>query len=79
MLADSALWNPHFIQDLTASNLLPTDGNDFKTLVSTWPNVKEWLVNALVLIALLDIITESFAWYRAKSSPFSINKQNPRV
>ncbi|MFD0621340.1 hypothetical protein ACFQZR_28365 [Paenibacillus sp. GCM10027629] len=74
MLADKTLWNPHFIQDLTTSNLLPTDGNDFKTLVSNWPNVKEWLVNAIVVLALLDIITESFAWYRAKSSPSAIIK-----
>ncbi|WP_018754247.1 hypothetical protein [Paenibacillus terrigena] len=74
MLADNALWNPHFIQDLTASSLMPTEGNDFKTLVSNWPRVKEWLVNAIVVLALLDIITESFAWYRAKSSPSSITK-----
>lgn len=79
MLADNALWNPHFIQDLTASNFLPAEGNDFKTLVSTWPRVKEWLINAIVVFSLLDIITESFAWYQAKSSPSTITKQNPRA
>lgn len=79
MFTDQALWNPHFIQDLTASNLLPVDGNDFKSIVSTWPRLKEWLVNAIVVLALLDIITESLAWYRAKSSPSSITKQKPSI
>lgn len=79
MFADQALWNPHFIQDLTTSNLLPVDGNDFKSIVSTWPRLKEWLVNAIVVLALLDIISESLAWYRAKSSASSITKQKPSV
>ncbi|MNN12996.1 hypothetical protein D3C81_1260120 [compost metagenome] len=69
MLADKALWNPHFIQDLTASSLMSTGGDNFKTLVSNWPKVKEWLVSAVVLFALLNIIRESRAWYRAQSSP----------
>lgn len=79
MLADKSLWNPHFIQDLTASRLLPIEGSSFKNLVSTWPRVNEYLVKAIVVFAFLDIITESFAWYRAKSSPSPITKQKPLV
>lgn len=79
MLTDKTLWNPHFIQDLTDSSLMSTEGNNFKNLESTWPRVKEWLVNAIVLIALLNIIRESLAWYRAKSSPSPIPKQKRLV
>jgi len=79
MLADKTLWNPHFIQDLTTSSLMSAEGNNFKTLVSNWPRVKEWLVNAIVVLTLLDIIRESRAWYRAKSSPSPITKQKPLV
>ncbi|EGL18667.1 MULTISPECIES: hypothetical protein [unclassified Paenibacillus] len=79
MLSDQTLWNPHFVQDLTASNLMPAEGNNFKTLVSTWPRVKEWLINAIVLFALLNIIRESLAWYRTKSSPSPITQKKPLV
>ncbi|MFE4571748.1 HAAS signaling domain-containing protein [Paenibacillus chitinolyticus] len=79
MLSDQTLWNPHFIQDLTASNLMPAEGDNFKTLVSTWPRVSEWLINAIVLFALLNIIRESLAWYRAKSSSSPIPQKKPLV
>ncbi|WP_409340419.1 HAAS signaling domain-containing protein [Paenibacillus sp. MBLB4367] len=79
MLSDISLWNPHFIQDLTASSLMSAEGNNLKSLVSTWPRMKEWFVNAIVLFALLNIIRESLAWYRAKSSPSPITKQKPLV
>ncbi|MCY9591006.1 hypothetical protein PC41400_01490 [Paenibacillus chitinolyticus] len=79
MLSDQTLWNPHFIRDLTASNLMPAEGDNFKTLVSTWPRVSEWLINAIVLFALLNIIRESLAWYRAKSSSSPIPQKKPLV
>ncbi|MGW9124933.1 HAAS signaling domain-containing protein [Paenibacillus chitinolyticus] len=79
MLSDKTLWNPHFIQDLTASNLMPAEGDNFKTLVSTWPRASEWLINAIVLFALLNIIRESLAWYRAKSSSSPLQQKKPLV
>ncbi|MGX4588376.1 HAAS signaling domain-containing protein [Paenibacillus chitinolyticus] len=79
MLSDKTLWNPHFIRDLAASNLMPAEGDNFKTLVSTWPRVSEWLINAIVLFALLNIIRESLAWYRAKSSSSPITQKKPLV
>ncbi|MFB7814990.1 hypothetical protein ACFC0X_12440 [Paenibacillus chitinolyticus] len=79
MLSDQTLWNPHFIRDLTASNLMPAEGDNFKTLVSTWPRASEWLINAIVLFALLNIIRESLAWYRAKSSSSPIPQKKPLV
>ncbi|WP_372009147.1 permease prefix domain 1-containing protein [Paenibacillus chitinolyticus] len=79
MLSDQTLWNPHFIRDLTASNLIPAEGDNFKTLVSTWPRASEWLINAIVLFACLNILRESLAWYRAKSSSSPIPQKKPLV
>ncbi|GGD91477.1 HAAS signaling domain-containing protein [Paenibacillus nasutitermitis] len=79
LFADNALLNPDFIQDLIALSHLSPEGKDFDTLVSLWPKVNEWLVNATIVLALLDIITESYAWYRTKSAPAPITKQKPLV
>ncbi|MFC5405125.1 HAAS signaling domain-containing protein [Cohnella soli] len=79
MVSDNSLWNPHFIQDLTASSLLPIDGNNFKTLISNWPKASEYLIKAVALLALLSIVRESLAWYRAVSSPTPITKQKSLV
>ncbi|QJC52677.1 hypothetical protein HGI30_14640 [Paenibacillus albicereus] len=77
MLADDALWNPTFIQDLAAASPLPSDGEGFNTMVSVWPRLNGLLVNVLLVYALVDIVLEFMAWYRSKTPVSPKLKQKP--
>ncbi|MGN7360418.1 HAAS signaling domain-containing protein [Paenibacillus sp. SAF-054] len=80
MLADQTLWNPHFIQDLTASSfLLEGDGINLDNIVAIWPKVKDRLINIIMFFAFLSLLREYLALYRAKSSPSPKEKQKPLV
>ncbi|GIP32100.1 hypothetical protein [Paenibacillus sp. J2TS4] len=68
MLADPAVWNPDFIQQLEAAGIISAGGEGFDTVVSIWFGVTEWLIVAIGLFALIDIISEIYKWYRVKTS-----------
>ena len=68
VLADPAIWNPDFIQQLQATGLLSTGGEDYDTIVSIWTGVSDWLIPIIGLFALIDIISEMYKWYRVKTS-----------
>ncbi|MCQ6560716.1 hypothetical protein [Paenibacillus mendelii] len=68
MLADPAIWNPDFIQQLEAAGFLSAGAEGYDTVVSIWSEVTEWLVNIIGLFALIDIITETYKWYRIKQT-----------
>jgi hypothetical protein len=68
MLAEPAVWNPDFIQQLEAAGVLSAGGKDYDTIVSIWAGIGDWLIIIIGLFALIDIISESYKWYRAKKS-----------
>ncbi|QMV39797.1 hypothetical protein [Cohnella cholangitidis] len=68
VLADSAIWNPDLIQQLEAAGILSARGEGYDTVVSIWTRVTDWLINIIVLYALIDILSETYRWYRAKTS-----------
>jgi len=68
VLADPAIWNPDFIQQLKAAEILTAGGKDYDTVVSIWNGVTGWIVQIVVLFTLIDIISETYKWHRAKPS-----------
>jgi hypothetical protein len=68
MLADSAIWNPDFIQQLATAGLLSAGGEDYDTVVAIWTGVTDWLILVIGFFALIDIISETYKWYRVKSA-----------
>ena len=68
VLADPGIWNPDFIQEMEAAGLLSAGGEDYDTVVSIWTGVSEWLVGLIALFSAIDILSESYKWYRVKSS-----------
>jgi hypothetical protein len=68
MLADPAVWNPDFIQQLEATGVLSAGGQDYDTIVSIWAGIGDWLIIIIGLFTLIDIISETYKWYRAKKS-----------
>jgi hypothetical protein len=68
MLADPTIWNPDFIQQMVATGILSAGGEDYDTLVSIWAGVSKWFIIIIGLFALIDIISETYKWYRVKTS-----------
>jgi len=68
VLADSAIWNHDLIPQLEAAGILSAGGEGYDTVVSIWNRVTDWLIDIIVLYALIDILSETYKWYRAKKS-----------
>lgn len=68
VLSDSAIWNPDFIQQLVVSGILPVGGEDYDTINSIWTRSTELVIDIIILIAIIDILSETYKWYRAKAS-----------
>lgn len=68
MLADSAIWNPDFIRQLEATGLLTAGGEGYGTVVSIWAGVPNWLIGIIGLFAVIDIVSETYKWYRVKTA-----------
>jgi hypothetical protein len=68
MLSDPAIWNSNFIQQMEATGILSAAGEDYDTVVSIWAGVSDWLIIIIGLFALIDIISETYKWYRVKTS-----------
>lgn len=67
LLADPAVWNSDFIRQLEAAGMLSA-GEVYDTAVSIWTGVTDWLIIVIVFFTLFDIISETYKWYRAKTS-----------
>ncbi|MBD2870458.1 hypothetical protein [Paenibacillus arenilitoris] len=67
-LADPAIWNPDFIGQLEAAGLLQAGGEGYDTVVSIWTGVTDWLVLLIGLFTLIDVITETYKWYKVKTA-----------
>ncbi|RED59327.1 HAAS signaling domain-containing protein [Cohnella lupini] len=68
MLADPAIWNHDFIQQLEASGILTPGGEGHETVVSIWDGISEWLIMIVGLFALVEIASETYKWYRVKTT-----------
>jgi len=68
VLADSAIWNPDFIREMEAAGLLNSGWDNYDSLVSIWTRASGWLVGLVALFGAIDIISESYKWYRVKHS-----------
>ncbi|MDQ0059886.1 hypothetical protein [Paenibacillus harenae] len=68
MLADPTIWNPVFIQQLEASGIMSPGSEGYETVVSIWNGVTDWLIPIIAIFALIDIISETYKWYRVKTS-----------
>ncbi|WP_068774992.1 hypothetical protein [Paenibacillus sp. FJAT-26967] len=68
ILADSAIWNPDFIQQVEAAGLLSPVWKDYDRVISIWNGVSEWIITIIALFTVLDILSESYKWYRVKPS-----------
>ncbi|UVI33353.1 hypothetical protein [Paenibacillus spongiae] len=68
MLSDPAIWNADFIHQMQTAGILSAGGEDYDTVVSIWSRISDWLVIIIGFFALLDIISETYKWYRMKTS-----------
>ncbi|MVO98321.1 hypothetical protein [Paenibacillus lutrae] len=68
ILADPAIWNSHFIQQAEAAGILSPGGEGYDTIISMWNRVSEWMITVIGLFTVLDILSESYKWYRVKAS-----------
>ncbi|WP_256757616.1 hypothetical protein [Cohnella sp. WQ 127256] len=68
MLADPAILNPDFIQQLQAAGVMSDIGKDYDTVISIWNGISDWLIIIIVFFALIDIISETYKWYRTKTT-----------
>lgn len=68
MLADPAIWNADFIHQLQAAGILSAGGEDYDTVVTIWSGVTDWLIVIIGLFAIIDILSETYKWYRVKAS-----------
>lgn len=67
MLADPTIWNPDFIQQMEATGILTAGAEGYDTVVSLWTGASKWLIIVIGLFALIDIISETYKWYRVKT------------
>jgi hypothetical protein len=67
ILTDSAIWNPDLIQQMEQAGIISASSGDYHTIVSIWAGINEWLVNLIILFALIDIIYEAYKWYQVKA------------
>lgn len=69
MLADPAIWNHDFIQQLEATGIFSaSSGEDYDKVVSIWTGITDWAIIIIGFFALVDIISETYKWYRVKTS-----------
>lgn len=68
VLADPAVWNPDFLQQLVASELLTEGSEGYDTIVTIWNGVTDWLITVIALFAIIDVLSETYKWYRARTS-----------
>jgi len=67
ILADSAIWNPDFIRELEATGLFTSEGKNYDSFVSVWARINEWFVGVIALFGVIDILSETYKWYRVKT------------
>ncbi|AOZ93411.1 hypothetical protein [Paenibacillus crassostreae] len=67
MLANTAIWNPNFITQMESAGLLSVGGEGYDAVVSIWNGISDGLIYIIALFALIDIVSETYKWYRAKT------------
>ncbi|MFX3631367.1 MAG: hypothetical protein ACE3L7_19470 [Candidatus Pristimantibacillus sp.] len=66
ILANTAIWNANFITQMVSAGLLSVGGEGYDTVVSIWNGISDGLITIIVLMAIYDIVSETYKWYRAK-------------
>lgn len=68
IFANTAIWNPHFITQVESAGLITVGGEGYDTVVSIWNRMSSGFISIIALVALIDIVSEAYKWYRAKTS-----------
>ncbi|MFD0587334.1 hypothetical protein ACFQZE_04935 [Paenibacillus sp. GCM10027627] len=66
VMSDSAIWNANFLPQMEAAGLLSAGSEHYENVASIWSRVGEWLVALTALYGVIDILTESYKWFKIK-------------
>lgn len=68
VFTDSSIWNPHFMQMLAEAGIVEASGKDYADIENIWTGATQGLIYLIALVSIMDIVTETYRWYRIKSS-----------
>ncbi len=68
IVADSAIWNTGFINQLAEAGVLITGTESYDTVSSLWNGLPQWTLLVIVIIALFDIVSEAYYTFSAEKT-----------
>lgn len=66
IFANESIWNPTFMEQLTATGIVTPGSEGYATIAQIWNQGTQNFFAIIVLFFIIDVVTETYKWYKAR-------------